>query len=39
MFEKNGHIHVYSPGARLVAGTDNPLGSNNFESINLLLIW
>ena len=24
MFENNGYIHVYSPGA----GADNPLGSN-----------
>ena len=23
MFENNGHIHVYNPGA----GTDNPIGS------------
>ena len=27
MFENNGHIHVYSPGA----GADNPLGSNSFH--------
>ena len=26
MFDNNGYIHVYSPGA----GTDNPLGSNCF---------
>ena len=37
MFENNGHIHVYSPGAR----ADNPLGSNFFQkyksSINLVI--
>ena len=26
MFENNGYVHVYSPGA----GADNPLGSNFF---------
>ena len=26
MFENNGYVHVYSPGA----GADNPVGSNVF---------
>ena len=30
MFENNGYVHVYSPGA----GTDNPLGS--FFSLTVL---
>ena len=37
MFENNGHIHVYSPGA----GADNPLGSKSFQkyksSFNLVI--
>ena len=37
MFENNGHIHVYSPGA----GADNPLGSKFFQkyksSLNLVI--
>ena len=33
MFENNGHIHVYSPGAR----ADNPLASILFKNIKFLL--
>ena len=37
MFQNNGHIHVYSPGA----GADNPLGSKFFQkyksSLNLVI--
>ena len=37
MFEKNGNVHVYSPGT----GADNPLGSISFHlqyySVNIVL--
>ena len=31
--ETNGHVHVYSPGA----GADNPLGSNLFYNVSIVL--
>ena len=34
LFENNGHVHVYSPGA----GADNPIGSNFLQNINFLSI-
>ena len=34
MFENDGHINVYSPGA----GEDNPLGSNIFSLTYLITV-